>query len=83
MRKTLVAVAAAFALVIVAPPAEAASASISQVTNAAHSMVKAAPLYKCKKWNWFIGWRTIYTSDIGYVVSLMNSGWTCYCVNGY
>jgi len=37
-------------------------------------------MYKCQKWNWFIGWRTVYTTDWRWYTG---NGWTCYCINQY
>lgn len=41
---------------------------------------EAQILYKCQKWNWFFGWRVVYTTDFR---SYTNSGWTCYCIDQY
>lgn len=41
------------------------------------SEASAAIMYKCKIYNWFIGWRTVYTTDWRYY---QERGWQCYCI---
>lgn len=78
MKKKLFGIIASTVLVFtsVAVIAPATGAQATTVVSAAKGYA-AAPLYKCRKYNWFIGWRTVYTTDWR---SYQNDGWQCYCI---
>lgn len=67
-------IAAAVALSVVSTPVVAAASAPKIVATTSHWSGKS---YECRTYNWFIGWRVVYTNDWRYYT---DRGWTCYCI---
>jgi len=74
VRKTLLAIGMATAMLLAPTVVPAAVGSVAEAVTIQ---------YRCQKYDWFFGWRIRYTTNLDEAIHMMRNGWSCVCWNSW